>query len=59
MADPYPEYDVSNNETVPPTIQAVVPVGKSMGAVEIGVIAVAIAITVLAMSAVLALSKRR
>lgn len=59
MADPYPEYDVSTNETVPPTIQAVVPVGKSMGAVEVGVIGVAIAITVLTLSAALAVSKRQ
>jgi hypothetical protein len=62
MADPYPEYDTSNYETVPPTIQTVVtsaPVAKSMGAVEIGVIAVAVAITVLAVSAGISMSRRR
>ena len=61
MADPYPEYDLSTNETVPSSTTAPlmsVPVKKSMGAVEIGVIAIALAVTILAMSAVVTMSRR-
>lgn len=50
---------MSTNETVPPQVVSSVPVKKSMGAVEIGVIAVAVAITILAISATISMSRRR
>jgi hypothetical protein len=61
MTDPYKEYDLSTNETVPAVTgrPTSAPVHKSMGAVEIGVIAVAIAVTIIIMSAVVSLSRRR
>lgn len=66
MADAYPDYDPDNYETVPssqgqtpaPSMISVSPVRKSMGSVEIGVIAIAIAVAILTCSAALSLSKR-
>lgn len=58
MSDPYPEYDT--NGTVPGvTVAPSMPVRASMGAVEIGVIAIAIAVTILMISAVISMSSRR
>lgn len=60
MVDAYPEYNLSQNETTPavPTLVSA-PVKQSMGAVEIGVIAIALAITILTASAAISLSRRR
>jgi len=66
MADPYPEYDPAQYETVPPPattptpilLATTAPMKKSMGSVEIGVIAIALAVGILAMSVAIAVSKR-
>lgn len=63
MADPYPDYDPDEYATVPGNVtQAPIVVsskkGRSMGSVEIGVIAVAVAVAILTLSAVVSLSKR-
>ena len=65
MADPYQEYDPAQYETVPPPSTTPTPIllataapKKSMGSVEIGVIAIALAVGILAMSVALAVSKR-
>ena len=63
MADPFPEYDTSQYETV--NAVTVAPSGapssvrKSMGAVEIGVIAIAVAVAIMTASAILSVSRAR
>lgn len=64
MADAYPDYDPDKYGTVPsvtgaPSSPPTVPSARrSMGAVEIGVIAIAIAVTILTCSAAISLSRR-
>lgn len=65
MADPFPEYDTTKYETVPggvtmaPSSAPYESVRKSMGAVEIGVIAIAVAVAIMTASAILSVSRAR
>lgn len=64
MADPFPEYDVNQYETVgavtmSPSAAPTSSARQSMGAVEIGVIAIAAAVAIMTASAILSVSRAR
>jgi hypothetical protein len=64
MADPFPEYDTAQYETVsaatmPPSAAPSQSVRQSMGAVEIGVVAIAVAVAIMTASAILSVSRAR
>lgn len=65
MADPFQEYTANEQETVPggvtgsPSFAPSRSARQTMGAVEIGVIAIAAGVAILTASAILSLSKAR
>lgn len=64
MADPFPEYDVNQYETVSavtmsPSAAPASSARQSMGTVEIGVIAIAVAVAIMTASAILSVSRAR